>query len=38
MRTMTCKEIRHDRGIEVSLGIFLLVMVVGIVLTFLMSR
>ena len=38
MRTITFKEIRHDRGIEVSLGIFLLVMIVGIVLTFLMPR
>lgn len=38
MITITFKEIWHDIGVELSLGIFLLVMVVGILLTFLMSR
>jgi hypothetical protein len=36
--TITFKEIWHDIGVELSLGIFLLVMVVGILLTFLMTR
>ena len=35
MRTSSFKQIRHDIGVELSLTIFLLVMVVGIVLTFL---
>ena len=38
MMTIRFKEMWHDIGVELSLGIFLLVMVVGIVLTFLMSR
>ena len=37
MITITLKEVWHDIGVELALGLFLLVMVVGILLTFLMS-
>lgn len=38
MMTMTFKEIWHDIGVELSLGLFLLVMVTGMLLTFFVSR
>jgi hypothetical protein len=38
MITITFKEIWHDIGVELSLGLFLLAMVVGTLLAFFMSR
>jgi hypothetical protein len=37
MISITFKEIWHDTGVELALGLFLFVMVVGALLTFLMS-